>query len=74
VRPKVTDTDTLFTKQCLVGFTRQQSDALEMVATSMGMKTSQYIRQVAVERLVQLQLIENPMAKYHIKPAASAGA
>jgi hypothetical protein len=43
-----------------------------MVATSMGMKTSQYVRQVAVERLVQLQLIENPMAKYHKAASAEA--
>jgi hypothetical protein len=54
----------LITKQMIVGFTQSQSDALEMVATAIGMKASQYVRQLAVERLVQLKVIKNPMAKF----------
>jgi hypothetical protein len=57
--------------QMMVGFTKAQVDGLELVATSIGMRSSQYVRQVAIERLVQLRLIENPMDKFN-KPTAEA--
>jgi hypothetical protein len=37
--------------QMMVGFTKAQVDGLELVATSIGMRSSQYVRQVAIERL-----------------------
>jgi hypothetical protein len=54
----------------LVGFTKAQCSALEMVATSIGMPTSSYVRQIAIERLVAMKLLENPMDKYIQKTIA----
>ena len=73
MRPKNPDIEALLSQQMMVSFTRQQSDALEMVATSIGMRVSQYVRQLAIERLVQLRVIKSPMAKFE-KPAAVAEA
>jgi hypothetical protein len=64
MKPKSKDTDSLITKQMLVGFTEAQETALSMIATSIGMKASQYVRQLAVERLVQMKMIESPMARF----------
>lgn len=70
-RPKSPNPDARITMQMMVGFTKAQVDGLELVATSIGMRSSQYVRQVAIERLVQLRLIENPMDKFN-KPTAEA--
>jgi hypothetical protein len=71
MRTKKAETEDLITRQMLVGLTASQGIVLEMVATAIGMKTSQYLRQLAIERLVQLKLIENPMAKFE-KPITGA--
>jgi len=73
VRPKASNTDALITQQMMVGFTKAQVDGLELVATSVGIRSSQYVRHIAVERLVQLRLLENPMAKFQ-KPPLTAEA
>jgi hypothetical protein len=72
-RPKSQNTDALITENMLVGFTKAQVNGLELVAASIGMRSSQYVRQIAVERLVQLKVIANPMDKFY-KPTVAAEA
>jgi hypothetical protein len=47
-----------------VGFTLEQQKALEMATDLHGVKASTWLRQAAVNRLVQEKFLEHPMVKY----------